>query len=71
MAIYRQLALCRRIKGLRVQAKKTQNEVAKALEVSQAAYSRLETGEIEITMTKLFELCDFYNVDMQSLLEGI
>lgn len=71
MAIYRQLVLCRRIKALRIRAKKTQNEVARALDVSQAAYSRLETGEIEITMTKVFELCEFYQVDVRSLLEGL
>lgn len=71
MAIYRQLVLCRRIKALRIRANKTQSEVAHALDVSQAAYSRLETGEIEITMTKVFELCALYQINVRSLLEGL
>ncbi|MFN9911755.1 MAG: helix-turn-helix domain-containing protein, partial [Pirellulaceae bacterium] len=47
MAIHRQLELCRRIRGLRIAAGLTQMQVAEVLGVSQAAYSRLEHGEIE------------------------
>lgn len=39
-----------------------QSVVAERLGISQAAYSRLETGEVEITVVKLLELCDFYGV---------
>lgn len=62
MAIYRQLTICRRIKALRMCAEMTQNEVSEHLGISQAAYSRLETGEVELSVLKLLELCDLYGV---------
>jgi len=46
-------------------------QVAEVLCVSQAAYSRLEKGEIEISLTKLFALSELYGVPLQKLLEGI
>lgn len=71
MAIHRQLTLCRRIRGLRESAGLTQCAVAESLGVSQAAYSRLEKGEIEISVTKLFGLSELYGVPIQSLLDGV
>ena len=53
MAVYRQLALCSRIRKMRRETEKTQKEVADYMGISQAAYSRLEKGEIEITVQKL------------------
>jgi transcriptional regulator with XRE-family HTH domain len=43
-------------------AEMTQNEVSEHLGISQAAYSRLETGEVELSVLKLLELCDLYGV---------
>jgi len=63
--------MCRRIKGLRMRAGLTQMQVADVLCVSQAAYSRLEKGEVEISLTKLFALSEFYKVSLHKLIEGI
>ena len=71
MAIYRQLALCERIRYLRVRAAFTQANVAEKLAISQAAYCRLEKGEIEFTISKLFELSDLYGVSASELLEHL
>jgi transcriptional regulator with XRE-family HTH domain len=71
MAIYRQLMLCSRIRTLRLTAQLTQSDVAERLGVSQAAYSRLEKGEVEISVGKLFELCAIYGVTPAYVLEGI
>lgn len=71
MAIHRQLALCRRVRGLRESAGYTQLQLAEILGVSQAAYSRFEKGDIEITVSKLFALADLYGISLVSLLEGI
>lgn len=71
MAIHRQLALCRRIRGLREKAGLTQMQVAEALCVSQAAYSRLEKGEVEISLTKIMSLSELYGVPLMVLIEGI
>jgi transcriptional regulator with XRE-family HTH domain len=46
-------------------------QVAEALCVSQAAYSRLEKGEVEISLTKLFVLGELYGVSLHKLIEGI
>lgn len=71
MAIYRQLMLCNRIRLLRVSARLTQVDVAEQLGVSQAAYSRLEKGEVELSVGKLLELCSIYKVMPSKLLEGL
>lgn len=71
MAIYRQLTLCERIRYLRQKAGFTQVQVAEKLAVSQAAYCRLEKGEIEFTVSKLFELSDLYGVSASELLNKL
>jgi len=60
-----------RIRALREQAGISQIQVARALGISQAAYSRLETGEVEVSFNKLFVLADMYGVTLQKLIEGI
>lgn len=71
MAIHRQLTLCRRIRALREYHKLTQLQVAEKLAISQAAYSRLEKGEIEVSVMKLMALCEIYGVRLQELVQGI
>lgn len=63
--------MCRRLKHLRDQAGYTQKSVADYLSISQAAYSRLEKGEIEISLTKLFALGDLYRLPTAKMLDGI
>lgn len=71
VAIHRQLTLCRRIRSLRESMGLTQSEVAEKLCVSQAAYSRLEKGEIEISFSKLMVLSELYAMPLDILLAGI
>ena len=63
--------MCRRLRGLRVHAGLTQMQVAEALSVSQAAYSRLEKGEVEVSLTKLFVLSELYGISLHTLIDGI
>jgi transcriptional regulator with XRE-family HTH domain len=63
--------MCRRIHGLRVTAGLTQMQVSERLCVSQAAYSRLEKGEIEISLSKLFALSELYGVSLHDLMDGV
>jgi transcriptional regulator with XRE-family HTH domain len=63
--------LCRRIRALRDYHKLTQLEVAERLGISQAAYSRLEKGEIEVSVMKLMALCEIYDVRLQELVKDI
>ena len=46
-------------------------QVAEVLCVSQAAYSRLEQGEVEIPLSKLFVLGELYGISLQDLIQGI
>lgn len=71
MAVYRTLALCRRIRHLRVSADLTQLDVAAQLGISQAAYSRMETGEVDITVSKLIDLAELYGMGLTTLIEGL
>jgi transcriptional regulator with XRE-family HTH domain len=71
LAIYRQLTLCRRIRALREYRGFTQAEVAEKMGISQAAYSRLEKGEIEISVMKLIVLTEIYDVTLKKLMRGI
>jgi transcriptional regulator with XRE-family HTH domain len=63
--------MCRRIRGLREHAGLTQTQVAEHLCVSQAAYCRLEKGEVEISLSKLFVLSELYEISLHALLDGI
>lgn len=71
MAIHRQLMMCRRIRLLREQGGYTQVQVAEVLGISQAAYSRLEKGEVEISLIKLIALGEFYQKTLQELVVGV
>ncbi|MEY4199263.1 MAG: hypothetical protein RLZZ265_1003, partial [Verrucomicrobiota bacterium] len=41
------------------------------LAISQAAYCRLEKGEIEFAVSKLFELADLYGISASALIEAL
>lgn len=71
VAVHRQLMICRRIRTLRERAGLTQNEVAEHLGVSQAAYCRLERGEIEISLTRLVAIAELYDVPVHVMLKGL
>ena len=71
MAVYRQLALCARLKRMRCETGRTQKDVADYMGISQAAYSRLEKGEIDISMQKLFILSDLYRISVEKIIMGI
>lgn len=63
--------LCQRLRALRVQRGFTQHEIAEQLEISQAAYCRLEKGQTDITVMKLLYLSAVYGVKAEQLLEGL
>lgn len=49
----------------------TQLEVATRLGISQAAYSRMEKGEVELSIMRLILLSDMYDVRLNELLKGV
>lgn len=58
----------RRIKDLREDKDLYQKQLASLLNISQAQYSRIETGENEITLDSLIRLSEFYNVNVDYIL---
>ena len=63
--------LCQRLRKLRVQRGFTQHEIAEQLEMSQAAYCRMEKGQTDITVMKLLYICGLYGVKVEDLLAGL
>lgn len=57
-----------RLKATRTKYGKQQQEVAKALGVSQAAYSMMERGQREINSSKLITLAKYYGCSTDELL---
>lgn len=57
-----------RIRDLREDRDLSQREVAAVLSVSQATYSRYETGSLDIPSQLLIRLAGFYGVSLDYLL---
>ncbi len=57
-----------RLKELRKENKKTQEEIAKYLDTSQMNYNRYENGKAEPTIKTLCKLADYYNVSLDYLI---
>ncbi len=46
----------------------TRDEVAEKLEMSLSGYSKLERGDVELTITKLFKISEILQVDVSQIL---
>ena len=57
------------IRRARKLAGKSQDEVAKALDVNRATISKYETGAIEPTISQLMKIADFLQVDLEDLFD--
>lgn len=60
--------MCLRIRDLREDNDKTQTDIADLLHISQATYSRYETGDLDIPHSSLQILADYYNTSVDYLL---
>ena len=58
----------KRIRDLREDNDKTQQEIADALGTSQTMYARYERGANELPIHHLITLCKFYNVSSDYIL---
>ena len=58
----------RRIRDLREDRDLSQGQVAKLLNVSQATYSRYESGVLDIPTETLLKLADYYGVTVDYIL---
>ena len=58
----------KRIRDLREDHDKTQQQIAEVLGTSQTMYARYERGANELPIRHLITLCRFYNVDSDYIL---
>ena len=59
----------RHIRDLREDADLTQAQIAEQLKVSQATYSRYESGAVDIPSAALIQLARFYRTSVDYLLD--
>lgn len=57
-----------RIKNLRIDADKSQKEVANFLKTGQSYYAKYENGHRALPIDRLKELCEYYNVSADYIL---
>ncbi len=57
-----------RLKEIREDRDLYQKDIAKILNITQAQYSRYETGENIITLENIYKLADFYKTSIDYLL---
>lgn len=58
-----------RFKELRILNKKSQNEIAKILNIAQKSYSNYELGATEPNISNLIKLADYYYVTIDYLVD--
>ena len=58
----------RRIKDLREDSDKTQQQIADYIGTSQTMYARYERGATELPLRHLISLCEYYNVSADYIL---
>jgi transcriptional regulator with XRE-family HTH domain len=64
-------AIGKSLKALRKNKGLSQEVVAEYLNISQSAYSRIETGESNSWSIQLEKLCDFYKITPSKLFDKI
>jgi transcriptional regulator with XRE-family HTH domain len=60
-----------RIKGLRLLLGISEQEAAKAVNLSVGEYLKYEKGEDDFPISILYEIADFYHVDLTEILTGV
>ncbi len=63
-------ALCLRIRKIREAKDLKQEEIAHSLEISQKAYSKIETGATKLSVERLIEIAQVLEVDAAELLKA-
>lgn len=57
-----------RIRNLREDADLSQEKLAQLLHINQATYSRYETGDLEIPVSSIIKLAEFYSTSVDYLI---
>lgn len=57
------------LKEARINKKMTQKDIANLLNIKQQAYSRYETGQIELNYNQIIQFCNIYEITPNELFE--
>lgn len=63
--------ICNRIKELRRKHDFSQEEVAERLNMSQNAYSQIESGKTKLDIERLCQVAEFYKISLYILLDDL
>ncbi len=58
-----------RVKNLRIENRKTQEEIAKVLEVTKSTYNKYENGKRKLNNEVIKKLADYYNIKVSDLVD--
>ena len=61
------MSVCKRLKNLREDADKSQEEIAKIIGTSQSYYAQYEAGKRSIPFERIVVLAEYYNVSLDYL----
>lgn len=59
----------RNIRKIRIERKFTQEYMAEQMSISQTYYSRMERGEKDITLSRLFKILKIFGLEINDLCE--
>lgn len=59
-----------KLRNIREQKGFSQEYVANELGIKQAAYSKIESGKSDITVKRLYEVCNLFEYDVFAVLDG-
>lgn len=62
-----EMSICKRLKDLREDADKSQEEIAKIIGTSQSYYAQYENGKRAIPFERVVALAKYYNVSLDYL----
>lgn len=57
------------LKNMRIERSITQNDMAKALDMTQSSYSKLETGDLRIDILQLESICGVIGVKLSDFIK--
>ena len=63
--------MCRRVRLLREERGFTQQHMAELMGMSQAAYSRLESGQSEMSLYRVMKLSELLKLPLTQLIDGL
>lgn len=59
----------RNIRRMRIDRELSQENVAFSLQISQSSYAKMESGQSKLSIQRLYQLANYFNVPVEDLLK--